>query len=662
MRRSAARRVSSGAARRELHGQDLRTRRATYALRVAPDDLWPRHRPRRRRRRGRAGARVQVADQPRARARRARRRPSTITGALRARDTTADGARAARPRRRGRRTATVDGLGPRSPAPAVRAAPRTSTAAWPAPSCASSRRSRRWPTATSASTATRAPAAGRWAACSTRCAALGVDDRRRRPRHAAVHRARPRRGARRRGDDRRVGVVASSSAACCSPAPASTTGVEVRHVGAPVPSLPHIAMTRRDAARARRASVDDGDAARRLARAPGPLARAATSSVEPDLSNAAPFLAAAAGHRRIGARPRLAGRDHPGRATRCATCSRGWAPTSTLDAARPDRDAAPAGSHGLDADLRDVGELDPVLAALAALADDAVAAARHRPPARPRDRPARRAATEINGLGGDVDETARRAAIRPAAAARRRVRDLRRPPDGHRRRGARASPSPASRSRTSPPPRKTLPGFVDLWAAMLGETARRREPASAGASSTRTTSASARAARQSRPRTKDRPSHEDAAAGVVVTVDRGRYTAARSTSGDRAAACRRDEGARARAQGRRRRRPGRRSSATRRRRRTRWPASCGSSRGSRCCGAPPTTPTRSSASSSPTPTSSSIVTALADPEPRPRLIDRCLVAAYDAGSTRCWCLTKADLADRPTSCSRPTPPWTCRTS
>lgn len=31
-----------------------------------------------------------------------------------------------------------------------------------------------------------------------------------------------------------------------------------------------------------------------------------------------------------------------------------------------------------------------------------------------------------------------------------------------------------------------------------------------------------------------------------------------------------------------------------------------------------------------------IVTALADPEPRPRLIDRCLVAAYDGGLTRSW--------------------------
>ncbi len=39
-----------------------------------------------------------------------------------------------------------------------------------------------------------------------------------------------------------------------------------------------------------------------------------------------------------------------------------------------------------------------------------------------------------------------------------------------------------------------------------------------------------------------------------------------------------------------------------------------------------------------------IVTALADPEPRPRLIDRALVAAYDAGMEPLLCLTKADLA------------------
>jgi ribosome biogenesis GTPase len=40
-----------------------------------------------------------------------------------------------------------------------------------------------------------------------------------------------------------------------------------------------------------------------------------------------------------------------------------------------------------------------------------------------------------------------------------------------------------------------------------------------------------------------------------------------------------------------------------------------------------------------------VVTALADPAPRPRLIDRALVAAYDARMRPLLCLTKADLAD-----------------
>ncbi|MEV1026844.1 ribosome small subunit-dependent GTPase A [Streptomyces sp. NPDC050264] len=39
-----------------------------------------------------------------------------------------------------------------------------------------------------------------------------------------------------------------------------------------------------------------------------------------------------------------------------------------------------------------------------------------------------------------------------------------------------------------------------------------------------------------------------------------------------------------------------------------------------------------------------VVTALADPEPRPRMIDRCLVAAYDGGLEPLLVLTKSDLA------------------
>ncbi|MBJ7359517.1 ribosome small subunit-dependent GTPase A, partial [Nocardioides sp.] len=40
-----------------------------------------------------------------------------------------------------------------------------------------------------------------------------------------------------------------------------------------------------------------------------------------------------------------------------------------------------------------------------------------------------------------------------------------------------------------------------------------------------------------------------------------------------------------------------------------------------------------------------VVTALADPEPQPRLVDRALVAAYDARMSPLLCLTKSDLAD-----------------
>lgn len=40
-----------------------------------------------------------------------------------------------------------------------------------------------------------------------------------------------------------------------------------------------------------------------------------------------------------------------------------------------------------------------------------------------------------------------------------------------------------------------------------------------------------------------------------------------------------------------------------------------------------------------------VVTAVTDPEPSPRLIDRCVVAAFDAGIDPLLCITKSDLAD-----------------
>ncbi len=50
-----------------------------------------------------------------------------------------------------------------------------------------------------------------------------------------------------------------------------------------------------------------------------------------------------------------------------------------------------------------------------------------------------------------------------------------------------------------------------------------------------------------------------------------------------------------------------------------------------------------------------IVTALADPEPRPRMVDRCLVAAYDADLVPLLALTKADLVDPSPFLSQYTP-------
>jgi 3-phosphoshikimate 1-carboxyvinyltransferase len=142
-------------------------------------------------------------------------------------------------------------------------------------------------------------------------------------------------------------------------------GVEIIHTGeGPVPSQPHIEMTL-DVLRA--AGVDaEGLGSNTWRVAPGPIA-AGTRVVEPDLSNAAPFLAAAVV---TGGTVRIPG--WPAATTQAGDALRGLL---TEMGAVVDRDAdgltiSGAGSiSGLVADLRDVGELTPVLAAIAALAD-----------------------------------------------------------------------------------------------------------------------------------------------------------------------------------------------------------------------------------------------------------------------------------------------------
>lgn len=191
-------------------------------------------------------------------------------------------------------------------------------------------------------------------------------------------------------------------------------GIDVRHDGKPIPSLPHVQMTIA-MLRDRGVVVDDGEADR-WAVAPGPIA-ARDEVVEPDLSNAGAFLALAA----------VSGgsvtvRDWPEHTTQAGAAWRdllarmGCSVEQTPDGLRVTGPADGArGLRGIDADLHDVGELTPVVAALCAVAASpsrltGIAHIR----GHETDRLAALAA-ELGGLGADVTEHPDGLAIRPAA-------------------------------------------------------------------------------------------------------------------------------------------------------------------------------------------------------------------------------------------------------
>jgi 3-phosphoshikimate 1-carboxyvinyltransferase len=142
-------------------------------------------------------------------------------------------------------------------------------------------------------------------------------------------------------------------------------GIEVVHTGdAPVPSQPHIEMTLEVLRAAGVAASRVGAATWQVA--PGPVA-AGTWAVEPDLSNAAPFLAAAMA---TGGVVHIPG--WPATTTQAGDSLRDLLATMGAAITIDESGLTLQGSgtiSGLVADLRDVGELTPVLAALAALAD-----------------------------------------------------------------------------------------------------------------------------------------------------------------------------------------------------------------------------------------------------------------------------------------------------
>ncbi|MEU4444142.1 3-phosphoshikimate 1-carboxyvinyltransferase [Actinosynnema sp. NPDC050801] len=186
------------------------------------------------------------------------------------------------------------------------------------------------------------------------------------------------------------------------------SGVTVRHDGKPVPSVPHIEMT---VAMMRQAGVVVDDASPNEWRVePGPV-EGRDWHVEPDLSNATVFLAAAAV---TGGRVTIPGwptrTTQPGGAAQDLFQQMGCEVTSSdagLVLRGPDR------LTGIDVDLRDESELTPTVAALAALADGPT---RIRGVAHIRGHETDRLAalvTEINRLGGDAEETEDGLVIRP---------------------------------------------------------------------------------------------------------------------------------------------------------------------------------------------------------------------------------------------------------
>ncbi len=256
-------------------------------------------------------------------------------------------------------------------------------------------------------------------------------------------------------------------------APRFDEGIEVRHEGPPVPSAPHIAMTVR-MLRAAGASVDEDASGASGGRPeawrvrPGRL-ELGSVTVEPDLSNAGPFLAAAlvtGGTITIGDWPRdslqAAGAilDVLTRmGARCAVGADGLTVTG------------PGRVRGITADLRDVSELTPVLTAAAAVAESpSVFTGLAHTRTHETDRLAA-LAKEINALGGDITELPDGLQIRPRPLHAGAAGDPFGTYDDHRMVMAAAVLGlavPGIRVAGADTVAKTFPDFMDIWAAMLG--------------------------------------------------------------------------------------------------------------------------------------------------------------------------------------------------
>ena len=183
-------------------------------------------------------------------------------------------------------------------------------------------------------------------------------------------------------------------------APRYDNGITVRHEGGTLPSMPHIEMT---VAMLRQAGITVEEGKNWWKVHPGTI-EGGTWNIEPDLSNATPFLAAAlvtGGTMTINDWP--ATTTQPGDAFRQIIMDMGATAEQTPEYLRAVGN--PEGRlSGINLDMSDIGELTPTVAALAALADSpsrltGIAHLR----GHETDRLAA-LATEINSLGGNVTE------------------------------------------------------------------------------------------------------------------------------------------------------------------------------------------------------------------------------------------------------------------
>ena len=245
-------------------------------------------------------------------------------------------------------------------------------------------------------------------------------------------------------------------------APSFENGIVATHKGGQLPSMPHIEMTV-DMLRSFGAQVEVDKAAQSWSVKPGKL-HGQELVIEPDLSNAAPFLSLAmvcGGSVTIADWPKTT--TQPGDQLRSIFTQMG------AKVSMDERGLTLSGTgviHGIDIDLHDVGELTPSIAAVAALADSP---SHLRGIAHLRLHETDRLAAltrEINALGGDVVEEESALHITPAPLHGGVFHTY----DDHRLATAGAVLGlvvPGIEVENIATTRKTLPDFPGLWSSLL---------------------------------------------------------------------------------------------------------------------------------------------------------------------------------------------------